>query len=217
MSADLSGVSELDEAQLERSLGEQLRRYDKGGEQFYDTISRAAQIGARQRSGCGAVLVRGGCSTGVSIRATRRVGWCAWPARTSDWPTAGAAAGTRCHRNLRAARVARGRARAGASGGLLAMAPKSNAVYRAYKAARAFVAQDGTRAVPLRLQQCAHAVDERPRLRARLPLRARRRRWLRPRVRPTGRRCSPAQAVPARGEGTRDPHRRASGRAASNQ
>ena len=28
-----------DEALLERTLGEQLRRYDKGGEQFYDTIS----------------------------------------------------------------------------------------------------------------------------------------------------------------------------------
>src|SRR5258706_13410968 len=32
-------VSEIDEALLEKSLGEQLRRYDKGGEQFYDTIS----------------------------------------------------------------------------------------------------------------------------------------------------------------------------------
>jgi putative ATPase len=34
----------------------------------------------------------------------------------------------------------------------LAMAPKSNAVYRAYKAARAFIEHDGTRAVPLRLR-----------------------------------------------------------------
>jgi putative ATPase len=34
----------------------------------------------------------------------------------------------------------------------LAMAPKSNALYTAYNAARAFVAQDGTRAVPLRLR-----------------------------------------------------------------
>jgi putative ATPase len=34
----------------------------------------------------------------------------------------------------------------------LAMAPKSNAVYAAYNAARAFIAQDGTRAVPLRLR-----------------------------------------------------------------
>jgi len=34
----------------------------------------------------------------------------------------------------------------------LAVAPKSNAVYTAYKAARAFVAADGTRAVPLHLR-----------------------------------------------------------------
>src|SRR6202008_4981308 len=32
-------VAAIDEALLEKSLGEQLRRYDKGGEQFYDTIS----------------------------------------------------------------------------------------------------------------------------------------------------------------------------------
>jgi putative ATPase len=34
----------------------------------------------------------------------------------------------------------------------LAVAPKSNAVYRAYKEARAWVAKDGTRPVPLRLR-----------------------------------------------------------------
>jgi putative ATPase len=34
----------------------------------------------------------------------------------------------------------------------LAVAPKSNAVYKAYKAARAFVKEDGTRAVPLHLR-----------------------------------------------------------------
>jgi len=34
----------------------------------------------------------------------------------------------------------------------LAMAPKSNAVYKAYKAAQAFVKADGTRPVPLHLR-----------------------------------------------------------------
>jgi putative ATPase len=34
----------------------------------------------------------------------------------------------------------------------LAMAPKSNAVYKAYNAARAFIKQDGTRPVPLHLR-----------------------------------------------------------------
>ena len=35
----LKGRPQIDEAALEKSLGEQLRRYDKGGDQFYDTIS----------------------------------------------------------------------------------------------------------------------------------------------------------------------------------
>ena len=34
----------------------------------------------------------------------------------------------------------------------LAVAPKSNAVYKAYNAARAFIKQDGTRAVPMHLR-----------------------------------------------------------------
>src|SRR6185503_14933546 len=34
----------------------------------------------------------------------------------------------------------------------LACAPKSNAAYRAYNAARAFIAEDGSRPVPLRLR-----------------------------------------------------------------
>jgi putative ATPase len=40
----------------------------------------------------------------------------------------------------------------------LAMAPKSNAVYMAYNAAREFVAKDGTRAVPLRLRNAPTAL-----------------------------------------------------------
>ncbi|MCC6201058.1 MAG: recombination factor protein RarA, partial [Moraxellaceae bacterium] len=35
----LKGRDRIDEVTLEKSLGEQLRRYDKGGDQFYDTIS----------------------------------------------------------------------------------------------------------------------------------------------------------------------------------
>jgi putative ATPase len=40
----------------------------------------------------------------------------------------------------------------------LAVAPKSNAVYRAYKAARAFVKQDGTRPVPMHLRNAPTAL-----------------------------------------------------------
>ena len=61
----------------------------------------------------------------------------------------------------------------------LAMAPKSNAVYTAFNAARAFVKHDGTRPVPLRLRNAPTAADEEPRLRQGLSLRARRGRRLR--------------------------------------
>ena len=37
--AAAGAVSVLDEAALEKALGDQLRRYDKSGDQFYDTIS----------------------------------------------------------------------------------------------------------------------------------------------------------------------------------
>ena len=40
----------------------------------------------------------------------------------------------------------------------LAVAPKSNAVYVAYKAARAFVKQDGTRPVPMHLRNAPTAL-----------------------------------------------------------
>ena len=55
-------------------------------------------------------------------------------------------------RDLRAARHAGGRARAGRGGDLPRLRAKSNAVYTAYGAARAFIAEDGSRPVPLRLR-----------------------------------------------------------------
>ncbi|HQQ54890.1 MAG TPA: replication-associated recombination protein A, partial [Ottowia sp.] len=39
VTAAAEGVAQIDEAWLLKVLGQQLRRYDKGGEQFYDTIS----------------------------------------------------------------------------------------------------------------------------------------------------------------------------------
>ena len=84
--AEQSGLLEIDEAQLERSLGEQLRRYDKGGEQFYDTISalhKAVRGSDPDASLYWFVRMLDG---GVDPRyAARRL--CAWRARTSAWPT----------------------------------------------------------------------------------------------------------------------------------
>jgi len=146
------GVKEIDEPLLEKSLGEQLRRYDKGGEQFYDTISalhKAVRGSDPDASLYWFVRMLDG---GVDPRyASRRLVRMA----SEDIGLA----------DPRALRVALDAAevyeRLGSPEGelalaeavvYLAMAPKSNAVYTAYNAARAFVAQDGTRAVPLRLR-----------------------------------------------------------------
>jgi putative ATPase len=146
------GAAEIDEAQLEKSLGEQLRRYDKGGEQFYDTIS-ALHKAVRGSDPDASLywfvrMIDGGVDPRYAARRMVRMA-------SEDIGLA----------DPRALRLALDAAetyeRLGSPEGelalaqavvYLAMAPKSNAVYTAYKAARAFVAQDGTRAVPLRLR-----------------------------------------------------------------
>ncbi len=147
-----AGLAEIDEAQLEKSLGEQLRRYDKGGEQFYDTIS-ALHKAVRGSDPDASLywfvrMLDGGVDPRYAARRLVRIA-------SEDIGLA----------DPRALRLALDAAetyeRLGSPEGelalaqavvYLAMAPKSNAVYRAYKAARAFIAQDGTRAVPLRLR-----------------------------------------------------------------
>ena len=145
-------VATIDEAQLERSLGEQLRRYDKGGEQFYDTIS-ALHKAVRGSDPDASLywfvrMLDGGVDPRYAARRIVRM--------------ASEDIGLADPRALRTALdAAETYERLGSPEGelalaqavvFLAMAPKSNAVYTAYKAARGFVAQDGTRAVPLRLR-----------------------------------------------------------------
>ncbi|MCM5682705.1 replication-associated recombination protein A [Schlegelella sp. S2-27] len=143
---------EIDEAMLERSLGEQLRRYDKGGEQFYDTISalhKAVRGSDPDASLYWFVRMLDG---GVDARyiARRLVRMASEDIGLAD-PRA-------LRLTLDAAQTYE---RLGSPEGelalaeavvYLAIAPKSNAVYNAYKAARAFVKQDGTRPVPLHLR-----------------------------------------------------------------
>ena len=148
----------IDEAQLEKSLGEQLRRYDKGGEQFYDTIS-ALHKAVRGSDPDAALywfvrMLDGGVDPRYAARRLVRMA-------SEDIGLA----------DPRALRMALDAAetyeRLGSPEGeltlaqavvYLAVAPKSNALYTAYKAARAFVAQDGTRAVPLRLRNAPTAL-----------------------------------------------------------
>lgn len=145
-------LPELDEAALEKSLGEQLRRYDKGGEQFYDTIS-ALHKSVRGSDTDAALywlarMLDGGVDPRYIIRRVVRMA-------SEDIGLA----------DPRALRLALDAAetyeRLGSPEGeltiaqcivYLAMAPKSNAVYGAWNAARAFVKRDGTRPVPLHLR-----------------------------------------------------------------
>jgi putative ATPase len=148
----MGDAREIDDALLEKALGDQLRRYDKGGEQFYDTIS-ALHKSVRGSDPDAALywLVRmldGGVDPRYIARRVIRMA-------SEDIGLA----------DPRALRIALDAAevyeRLGSPEGeltlahavlFLAAAPKSNAAYVAYKEARAFVKQDGTRPVPLRLR-----------------------------------------------------------------
>ena len=144
--------TQVDDAWLLQILGEQLRRYDKGGEQFYDTIS-ALHKSVRGSDPDAALywLVRmldGGADARYLARRMVRMA-------SEDIGLA----------DPRALRLALDAAevyeRLGSPEGELALAecvvylsvaPKSNAVYKAYNAARAFVKNDITRPVPLHLR-----------------------------------------------------------------
>ncbi|HET6787768.1 MAG TPA: replication-associated recombination protein A, partial [Aquabacterium sp.] len=148
----LGKVAEIDEAALERSLGEQLRRYDKGGDQFYDTIS-ALHKSVRGSDPDAALywfvrMVDGGVDPRYIVRRLIRMA-------SEDIGLA----------DPRALRMALDAAetyeRLGSPEGeltlaqtviYLAMAPKSNAAYMAYKAARAWVSKDQSRPVPMHLR-----------------------------------------------------------------
>ena len=150
--------SVIDERMLEHALGEQLRRYDKGGEQFYDTIS-ALHKAVRGSDPDASLywfvrMIDGGVDPRYAARRLVRMA-------SEDIGLA----------DPRALRLALDAAetyeRLGSPEGelalaeavvYLAMAPKSNAVYTAYNAARAFIKGDRTRPVPLRLRNAPTAL-----------------------------------------------------------
>ena len=152
MAATQEKLSEITDAWLLKVLGERMRRYDKGGEQFYDTIS-ALHKSVRGSDPDAALywLVRmldGGADPRYMARRLVRMA-------SEDIGLA----------DPRALRLALDCAevyeRLGSPEGelalaecvvYLAVAPKSNAVYKAYNAARALVKQDSTRPVPLHLR-----------------------------------------------------------------
>ena len=144
--------SEITDVWLCKVLGERMRRYDKGGEQFYDTIS-ALHKSVRGSDPDAALywLVRmldGGVDPRYLARRLIRMA-------TEDIGLA----------DPRALRLALDAAevyeRLGTPEGelalaecvvYLAVAPKSNAVYQAFNEARALVKKDSTRPVPMHLR-----------------------------------------------------------------
>ena len=152
VAARAENIRAVTDAWLLKVLGQQLRRYDKGGEQFYDTIS-ALHKSVRGSDPDAALywftrMLDGGAEPRYLARRLIRMA-------TEDIGLA----------DPRALRLALDAAevyeRLGSPEGelalaqcvvYLAVAPKSNAVYQAFNEARAFVKKDGTRAVPLHLR-----------------------------------------------------------------
>ena len=145
-------LTEVTDTWLLRVLGERMRRYDKGGEQFYDTIS-ALHKSVRGSDPDAALywfvrMLDGGADPRYMARRFIRMA-------AEDIGLA----------DPRALRLALDAAevyeRLGSPEGelalaecvvYLAVAPKSNAVYKAFNEAKAFVKKDGSRPVPMHLR-----------------------------------------------------------------
>ena len=152
MAAKQEAVDPVTDAWLMRVLGERMRRYDKGGDQFYDTIS-ALHKSVRGSDPDAALywfvrMLDGGADPRYMARRLIRMA-------SEDIGLA----------DPRALRMALDAAdvyeRLGSPEGeltlaqcviYLAMAPKSNAAYQAFNEAKAFVKNDGTRPVPMHLR-----------------------------------------------------------------
>jgi putative ATPase len=147
-----AGLERIDAAAVERILAQNLRRFDKGGEQFYDQISALHK----------------------SVRGSDPDAALYWMVRMLDGGADPLYVGRRIVRmaiediglaDPRALRLSldacetyerlgspEGELALGEAVVYLAVAPKSNAVYEAYNAARDFVSRDQTRPVPMHLR-----------------------------------------------------------------
>lgn len=152
VAAKAEKVADVGDVWLLKVLGERMRRYDKGGEQFYDTIS-ALHKSVRGSDPDAALywfmrMLDGGAEPRYMARRLVRMA-------SED---IGLADPRALRMALDAAEVYE---RLGSPEGelalaqcviYLAVAPKSNAVYKAFNEAKALIARDGTRPVPLHLR-----------------------------------------------------------------
>jgi putative ATPase len=152
IAAELADGGMIDDNTLEQVLADRTRRFDKGGEQFYDQIS-ALHKSVRSSDHDAAVywLVRmldGGCDPLYLARRLTRmavedVGLAeprAWRMALDAWDT---------YERLGSPEGELGLAQLAI---WLAIAPKSNAAYMAYNQARSVVGQTGTLEVPMHLR-----------------------------------------------------------------
>jgi len=148
----LGSITDVTDAWLMTVLGEKMRRYDKGGEQFYDTIS-ALHKSVRGSDPDAALywfmrMLDGGAEPKYLARRLIRMA-------SEDIGLADPRALTLA---VAAADVYE---RLGSPEGelalaecviYLAVAPKSNAVYKAFNEAKALIKKEGTRPVPMHLR-----------------------------------------------------------------
>ena len=152
IAAELAHENRIDESTLQQVLADRTRRFDKGGEQFYDQIS-ALHKSVRSSDPDAALywLVRmldGGCEPLYLARrmvrmAIEDIGLAdprAWQLTLHAWDTYERLGSPEGELALAEAVL------------YLAMAPKSNAAYVAYGAVRANVRESGTLEVPMHLR-----------------------------------------------------------------
>ncbi|MGT2493280.1 AAA family ATPase [Cupriavidus basilensis] len=148
-----AGVAIIDKALLGSALSRHLRRFDKGARRLLRPDQRAAQIGAWLRPDATLYWFCRMLDGGADPRyLARRM--CAWHGKTSAWRIRVPPAITLDAAETYASGWTRPKAKLALAQALiyLAVAPKSNAGYDADSAARAFVAKDKSRGVPVHLR-----------------------------------------------------------------
>jgi putative ATPase len=150
--AEVANVSEIDEAFLQTTMASKLRRFDKGGEAFYDQIS-ALHKSVRGSNPDAALywflrMLDGGADP---LYLGRRIVRMAIEDIGLADPRAQSMALEACQIFERLGSP-EGELALSNAVIYLAVAPKSNASYNAYNQAKAFVGQDSSRPVPLHLR-----------------------------------------------------------------
>ena len=152
IAAELAGDGVVDQATLEQVLADRTRRFDKGGEQFYDQIS-ALHKSVRSSDPDAALywltrMLDGGCDRSYLARRLTRmavedIGLAdprAWRMALDAWETYDRLGSPEGELGLAELAI------------YLAVAPKSNAAYMAFNTARGIVRETGTLDVPMHLR-----------------------------------------------------------------